>query len=119
MTLATTGLWTLAIDRANSSGGGLGAQPQFPKGGRVGTRDVSLIGTMQVEKNLSKSEHLLPTQLLDIPKNACAILPSERELQPSPNRPIRYGPKGHGAEPAGTRSRIAPPRAGRAPGMWR
>ena len=47
--------------------------------------------------------------VLDTPQNVCAILPSERELQPSPNRPIRYGPKGHGAEPAGTRSRIDPP----------
>ena len=56
-----------------------------------------------------KSEHLLPTQLLDISKNACAILPSERDIQPSPNRPIRYRPMGHGAEPAGTMSRIDTP----------
>ena len=89
--------------------GGSAAPPQFPKGGRVGIKDICLIGTMRVEKNLTKSEHLLPTQLLDIPKNVCAILPSERELQPSPNRPIRYRPMGHGAEPAGTRSRIDTP----------
>ena len=50
-----------------------------------------------------------PLSVLDIPQNFCAILPSERELQPSPNRPVHYRPMGHGAEPAGTMSRIDTP----------
>ena len=52
---------------------------------------------------------LQPIHLLDTAQNGCAILNPERELQPSPNRPIRYRLMGHGAEPAGTMSRIDTP----------
>ena len=42
-----------------------GLSAQFPKGGRVGIRDVSLIGTMRVKENLPSLNTYLDIDTLD------------------------------------------------------
>ena len=64
-----------------------GRSPQFPKGGRVGIKDICLIGTMLVEKTSASLNSYLRQPALDHHERSCYYAPMHTPADPSPTIP--------------------------------